>query len=199
MGISTILLILVILLLIGAVPAWPHSRGWGYGPSGLLGVVLVILIILVHGVLIAVLLSRDLALALAVGLCVNVHLVLLEELLDGLHGSGLAGLLALGGVAGARGGLVVLGVVVLAVLTSKHALHLVGIEVLRVVLGVVVVLDDEAWVARQVAHGVPEFAARLFLGSFEASRRGEFDVVDPTLARLVGRTPLTVADSLAAS
>jgi carbon starvation protein CstA len=46
MGLSTILLILVILLLIGAVPAWPHSRGWGYGPSGLLGVVLVILIVL---------------------------------------------------------------------------------------------------------------------------------------------------------
>ncbi|MEE1657960.1 DUF3309 family protein [Microvirga sp. CF3062] len=46
MGISTILLIIVILLLIGVVPAWPHSRGWGYGPSGLLGVVLVILIIL---------------------------------------------------------------------------------------------------------------------------------------------------------
>jgi hypothetical protein len=46
MGISTILLIIVILLLIGAVPAWPHSRSWGYGPSGLLGVVLLILIIL---------------------------------------------------------------------------------------------------------------------------------------------------------
>ncbi|MBQ0821026.1 DUF3309 domain-containing protein [Microvirga terrae] len=46
MAISTILLILVILLLIGAVPAWPYSRGWGYGPSGLLGVVLLILIIL---------------------------------------------------------------------------------------------------------------------------------------------------------
>jgi hypothetical protein len=46
MGVSTILLILVILLLIGAVPAWPHSRGWGYGPSGLLGVVLIILIVL---------------------------------------------------------------------------------------------------------------------------------------------------------
>ena len=46
MALSTILLILVILLLIGAVPAWPHSRSWGYGPSGLLGVVLVILIIL---------------------------------------------------------------------------------------------------------------------------------------------------------
>ncbi|WP_210485074.1 DUF3309 family protein [Microvirga antarctica] len=46
MAISTILLILVILLLLGAVPAWPHSRGWGYGPSGVLGVILVILLIL---------------------------------------------------------------------------------------------------------------------------------------------------------
>jgi len=46
MALSTILLILVILLLIGAVPAWPHSRGWGYGPSGILGVVLVIVLIL---------------------------------------------------------------------------------------------------------------------------------------------------------
>ncbi len=46
MALSTILLIIVILLLIGAVPAWPHSRGWGYGPSGLLGVILVILLIL---------------------------------------------------------------------------------------------------------------------------------------------------------
>ena len=46
MALSTILLILVILLLIGAVPAGPHSRGWGYGPSGLLGVILLILIIL---------------------------------------------------------------------------------------------------------------------------------------------------------
>ena len=46
MAVSTILLIIVILLLIGAVPTWPHSRGWGYGPSGLLGVILLILIIL---------------------------------------------------------------------------------------------------------------------------------------------------------
>jgi Protein of unknown function (DUF3309) len=46
MALSTILLILVILLLIGAVPAWPHSRGWGYGPSGVLGVILIILIVL---------------------------------------------------------------------------------------------------------------------------------------------------------
>ena len=46
MTVSTILLIIVILLLIGAVPAWPHSRSWGYGPSGILGVVLVIVLIL---------------------------------------------------------------------------------------------------------------------------------------------------------
>ena len=46
MTLGTILLIVIILLLIGAVPAWPHSRGWGYGPSGLLGVVLIILIVL---------------------------------------------------------------------------------------------------------------------------------------------------------
>lgn len=46
MGVSTILLIIIILLLIGAVPAWPYSRGWGYGPSGLLGVILLILIVL---------------------------------------------------------------------------------------------------------------------------------------------------------
>nr|WP_220086271.1 DUF3309 family protein [Halomonas taeanensis] len=43
---GTILLIIVVLLLIGVIPAWPHSRGWGYAPSGGLGVVLVILLIL---------------------------------------------------------------------------------------------------------------------------------------------------------
>lgn len=43
---GTILLIIVILMLIGAFPAWPHSRNWGYGPSGGLGLVLVILVIL---------------------------------------------------------------------------------------------------------------------------------------------------------
>jgi hypothetical protein len=46
MTLGTILLIILILLLIGAVPSWPYSRGWGYGPSGILGVVLVIFIIL---------------------------------------------------------------------------------------------------------------------------------------------------------
>jgi len=46
MSLGTILLIIVILMLIGAFPSWPHSRGWGYGPSGGLGLVLVILLIL---------------------------------------------------------------------------------------------------------------------------------------------------------
>jgi hypothetical protein len=43
---GTILLVVLILLLLGAIPAWPHSRGWGYGPSGILGVLLVVLIVL---------------------------------------------------------------------------------------------------------------------------------------------------------
>ena len=43
---STILLIILILLLVGALPSWPHSRSWGYGPSGLLGVIVVVLVIL---------------------------------------------------------------------------------------------------------------------------------------------------------
>ncbi|HTM52572.1 MAG TPA: DUF3309 family protein [Pirellulales bacterium] len=44
---STILLIILVLLLLGAVPAWPYSRNWGYGPTGGIGLVLVILLILV--------------------------------------------------------------------------------------------------------------------------------------------------------
>lgn len=47
MSLGTILLIILVLVLLGAVPAWPYSRGWGYGPSGLLGVVLLVVIILV--------------------------------------------------------------------------------------------------------------------------------------------------------
>ena len=43
---STILLIIVVLLLVGAAPAWPYSRDWGFAPSGVLSVVLVILLIL---------------------------------------------------------------------------------------------------------------------------------------------------------
>ncbi|MBL8595120.1 MAG: DUF3309 domain-containing protein [Devosia sp.] len=47
MSLSTIIIVLLILLLIGAIPAWPYSRSWGAYPSGILGVVLVIVIILV--------------------------------------------------------------------------------------------------------------------------------------------------------
>lgn len=46
MPISTIVVIVLILVLIGAVPAWPHSRSWGYGPSGIVGVVLVVVLVL---------------------------------------------------------------------------------------------------------------------------------------------------------
>jgi hypothetical protein len=45
--VGLILLIVILLLLVGAVPRWPYSRDWGYGPSGVLGVVLVIILILV--------------------------------------------------------------------------------------------------------------------------------------------------------
>jgi hypothetical protein len=44
---STILIIILILILIGAFPRWPYSRGWGYGPSGAVGTILIILLILV--------------------------------------------------------------------------------------------------------------------------------------------------------
>lgn len=44
---GTILLIIIVLMLIGAFPAWPHSRSWGYGPSGGLGLILIILLVLV--------------------------------------------------------------------------------------------------------------------------------------------------------
>ena len=47
MSLGTILLIVLILLLIGVIPTWPHSRDWGYGPSGGLGLVVIILIVLV--------------------------------------------------------------------------------------------------------------------------------------------------------
>lgn len=43
---GTILLIILILLLIGAVPRWPHSRAWGYGPSGIVGILLIVVLVL---------------------------------------------------------------------------------------------------------------------------------------------------------
>jgi hypothetical protein len=43
---GTVLLVVLILLLVGSIPSWPHSRGWGYGPSGILGIVLVVVLVL---------------------------------------------------------------------------------------------------------------------------------------------------------
>jgi hypothetical protein len=46
MTLGTVLLIILILLLVGVIPTWPHSRSWGYAPSGVLGIVLLIVLIL---------------------------------------------------------------------------------------------------------------------------------------------------------
>jgi uncharacterized membrane-anchored protein len=46
MSLGTILLIVLILLLVGAIPTWPHSKSWGYGPSGAVGLVVVVLLVL---------------------------------------------------------------------------------------------------------------------------------------------------------
>ncbi|WP_306316968.1 MULTISPECIES: NAD(P)H-binding protein [unclassified Streptomyces] len=75
---------------------------------------------------------------------------------------------------------------------TKIASDLTGRAVRRVVL------DDEQWVADQIATGVPEQAARLMLGWYEAARAGYFAEADPLLTRLLGREPRTVADRLAA-
>jgi hypothetical protein len=47
MGLGMILLIVLVVMAIGVVPAWPHSRGWGYAPSGGLGILLLIVLVLV--------------------------------------------------------------------------------------------------------------------------------------------------------
>lgn len=46
MSLGTILLVILILMLVGAIPSWPHSRSWGYGPSSGLGVVVIVLLVL---------------------------------------------------------------------------------------------------------------------------------------------------------
>lgn len=46
MSLGTILLIVLILMLVGAIPTWPHSKSWGYGPSGALGLVAVVIVVL---------------------------------------------------------------------------------------------------------------------------------------------------------
>jgi hypothetical protein len=47
MSLSMLLLIIVVLLLLGVFPSWPHSRSWGYGPSGAVGAILIVLLVLV--------------------------------------------------------------------------------------------------------------------------------------------------------
>ena len=46
MSLGTILVIVLVLMLVGAIPTWSHSRSWGYGPSGVLGAILLVLVIL---------------------------------------------------------------------------------------------------------------------------------------------------------
>lgn len=46
MTLGTILIIILILILIGAIPAWPYSNAWGYGPSGIVGVILIVILVL---------------------------------------------------------------------------------------------------------------------------------------------------------
>ncbi len=46
MSLSTLLLIVLILMLIGVIPSWPHSRAWGYGPSGAVSLIVIVLLIL---------------------------------------------------------------------------------------------------------------------------------------------------------
>lgn len=46
MSLGTIVLIILVLALIGVIPSWPHSKGWGYGPSGIVGLIVVVLLIL---------------------------------------------------------------------------------------------------------------------------------------------------------
>ena len=47
MSLGTILLVILVLMLVGVIPTWPHSRGWGYGPTGGIGLLLIILLVLV--------------------------------------------------------------------------------------------------------------------------------------------------------
>jgi hypothetical protein len=47
MSVGAILLIILVLMVLGLVPAWPHSRSWGYGPSGVVGLVLMVVLVLI--------------------------------------------------------------------------------------------------------------------------------------------------------
>jgi len=48
MTLGTVLLIVVVLMLIGVIPSWPHSRSWGYGPTGILGLIAVVVLVLLE-------------------------------------------------------------------------------------------------------------------------------------------------------
>ena len=61
-----------------------------------------------------------------------------------------------------------------------------------------VVVSDEEFRSRLAASGTPDSAADLLLGIYAASRQGEFATIDPTLARLIGRPPMTLRDVLKA-
>jgi NAD(P)H dehydrogenase (quinone) len=74
---------------------------------------------------------------------------------------------------------------------AEIASELTGRDIQRVVV------DDEDWVAEQVAQGTPELMARFMLGFYQAARQGHFAGVDPLLGELLGRQPRTVRDLLA--
>ncbi len=83
-------------------------------------------------------------------------------------------------------------------LTGSEALDLARVaEIVSEVTGRPirrVVVSDNEFRSRLVAHGTPEPVANMYLGYFVASRQGEFAAVDPTLARLIGRSPMTLRD-----
>ncbi len=83
-------------------------------------------------------------------------------------------------------------------LTGSEALDLAGVaEIVSEVTGRPirrVVVSDEEFRSRLVAQGSPESMANMYLGYFVASRQGEFATIDPTLARLLGRPPITLRD-----
>ncbi|SEE96939.1 NAD(P)H-binding protein [Ruania alba] len=74
---------------------------------------------------------------------------------------------------------------------ARAASELTGRHVERVVI------EDETWVADEMAHGTPEAVARFTLSMFQATRSGHFAGSDPTLARLLGREPRSIGDQLA--
>jgi NAD(P)H dehydrogenase (quinone) len=76
---------------------------------------------------------------------------------------------------------------------SRVASELTGREITRVTL------SDDEWLDRMRSFGVPEASASFLLGSFAASRNGEFDVVDPSLGQLLGRKPTPFREVLAAT